>query len=593
MKQVSFYDLKITDGFWADKQKLNIETTLWAVYEQFKATGRISTMNCEESDTNRHLFYASDVFKWVEGAAYILEEHEDEKLLQAVNDIVDMVEVGCLEDGYYNSYFNSPQIHEERFTNRDRHELYTFGHMFEAGVALYHATGNDKLLNICKRSADLIYRIFVEEDSAVFVTPGHEEIELALIRLYQTTGDKKHLELAEFFIRERGKHEQKDATAFTPEYSQSHAPVTEQTEAVGHAVRAAYLYAAMAELALEKNDKELFEASDRLFTDIYTNKMYITGGIGSVAVWECFSTAYHLPNQIAYAETCAALGLALFCRRMYAIEPDGRYGDVAERALLNGMMSGLSLSGDAFFYVNPLEVDLERINIPKTKVPLTQRQKVFSCSCCPPNLVRLIPSIGDFIYTYDKQHLYVHQYIANKGNVEGSAVAIETKYPADGKVRISYAGEKNLVLRRPAWCDEVKTEATYITKSGYLYFDTNEVEIEFVMKPVFYEASDKVHENTGRVALMRGPIVYCIEEQDQEYPIYQVKVDASAPVTVTDKEYGGYPILCAKGVYSKGTSELYAPVSERKNMSCNLNFIPYYAFANRREDNMQVWVMKA
>ena len=592
MKTVSFYDLKITDGFWADKQKLNKETTLWAVYEQFEKTGRISTMDCRRSDTNRHLFYASDVFKWVEGAAYILEETKDEKLLKAVNEIVDMVDFGCLEDGYYNSYFNSPQIEEERFTNRDRHELYTFGHMFEAGVALYHATGNEKLLNICRRSAELIYRIFVEEDSASFVTPGHEEIELALVKLYQATGEKNYLELSEFFVMERGKHEQKDATNFAPEYSQSQAPVTEQEEAVGHAVRAVYLYAAIADLAAEKKDKQLFDAAERLFTDIYKNKMYITGGIGSVAVWECFSTAYHLPNQMAYAETCAALGLALFCRRMYAMVPDGRYGDVAERALLNGMMSGVSLSGDAFFYVNPLEVDLERIDIPKTKVPLTQRQKVFSCSCCPPNLVRLIPSIGDFIYTYDEQSLYIHQYIANEGIVDGKHVLIETKYPVDGNIKVTYAGEKKLVLRKPGWCDEVITETAYKEKQGYLYFETNTVEIEFVMKPVFYESSYRVHENTGRVALMRGPVVYCVEEQDQDYPIFRTKVDTSEPVIVTEEMYGGLPILCGNGICTDGTEELYTPLVKRKEQSCKLKFIPYYTFANRGEDNMQVWMMK-
>lgn len=592
MKNVPFYNIKINGGFWGDKQRLVTEKTLWAVYDRFKETGRIETMDCKDHGIKPHNFWCSDVFKWIEGAAYILESKRDEKILNAVREIVDMVEVGISDDGYYNSCYNSPYADKERFTDRDMHELYSIGHMIEAGVALYHATGDGKLLNLCIRAADFVYRVFKVEDSAPFMTPGHEEIELALVRLYHTTGDKKYLDLSEYFVRQRGKSSRDDSPYFhdNGEYLQSHIPITEQKEAVGHCVRAVYLYSAIADLALELDDNQLFEIADRLFEDIYRNKMYITGGIGSVAVGETFSVAGHLPNFNAYAETCAALGLAMFCRRMYSVVSDSKYADVAERALFNGMLSGLSLDGEAFFYTNPLEIDIARKDIPRTKIPATQRKKVFGCSCCPPNLVRLIPSIADYIYTYDDSFLYVHQYIANQGEIDGNTVEIKTNYPVDGKLSVKFSGNKKVVIRCPDWCETVKTKADYTLANGYMYFDTNEVDLEFEIEPVFYTSGDILHENAGKVALMRGPIVYCIEEQDQAESVFRIRIDTSAAVTVTDEFYGGYPCILAKGYIMPEQKSLYAPISQEKPIKCTVKYIPYYAFANRGEDNMRVWV---
>ena len=358
-------------------------------------------------------------------------------------------------------------------------------------------------------------------------------------------------------------------------------------------MRAVYLYCAIADLALELDDAELKAAAERLFDNIYEKKMYITGGIGSQPAGETFTMAYHLPNRTAYAETCAALGLALFARRLTMLTPDGRYGDAAERALYNGMISGLSLDGEAFFYENPLEIDHARLGMPKGHDHATQRKKVFNCSCCPPNLVRLIPSIADFIYTFDDDYLYVHQYMANRGAAANAAVSMETAYPADGKVHVRFEGSRKLALRRPAWCRRVVTDQPYTEKLGYLYFDTNEVTIEFVMEPVFYTASDAVHEDAGRVALMRGPIVYCIESQDQPASVFRCRVDASAPVKVLDETFGGYPILEASGCVIPEQKALYAPVDEAAEpVKCKLRYIPFYTFANRGEDDMQVWVLK-
>lgn len=592
MNTVPFYDLKITDGFWAERQKTLRETTLWAIYDRFVETGRVETMDCQVHGIKPHCFWGSDVFKWMEGAAYLLKEQDDPAIRKAVDEILTMVEAGMLEDGYYNSYYNNPEIEEPRFTDRNMHELYSMGHMFEAAVAL-HEIGDDRLLTLSCRAADLVYRIFLEEDSAAFVTPGHEEIELALVRLYRVTGNEKYLELASFFVEKRGNNPKDKPLADPIDFRvQGHLPVRRQTEAVGHAVRAMYLYSAMVDLAAERQDESLWAAANRLFEDVCHRKMYISGGVGALASGECFSLPYHLQNASAYSETCATLGFALFCRRLYGQVPDSRYGDAAERALFNGMIAGLSLKGDSFFYNDPLEIDLSRQNIPlETRHLVTQRKKVFETSCCPPNLVRLIPSVADFLYTYDENTLYVHQYMANEGTAAGAKIRMETKYPESGKVKIAFSGTQKLALRRPGWCSCVKTGAAYREEKGYLYFDTNEVDIEFVMEPVFYAAAGQVHENAGRVALMRGPILYCVEEQDQVCPIHSLKADISAPVTVLEESFGGYPLLEGKGVYIPAQTALYAPAQQAET-PCTIRFIPYYTFANRGEDSMMVWLLR-
>ncbi len=593
MKKVPFYDLKVTDGFWAQQQKIVREKTVWAVYDRFEETGRNITMDCKDHGIKPHIFWGSDVVKWMEGAAYLLKEQWDEALWRKVDALILAIQEGVSEDGYYNSYFNSPYAEWPRFSNRDKHELYSLGHMMEAAVAL-HDIGDDRLMEICRKNAELVKRIFCEEGSAGFVTPGHEEIELALYRMYETTGDKMYLEIAAFFINQRGTNGI-DPTLTkifnTMDYCQSHLPVREQLTAEGHSVRAVYLYCAMADLAEELEDEGLRRAVRALFDDMYEKKMYITGALGSNNVGERFTVPYHLPNRDAYAETCAALSLVLFAARLYRAEPDGKYGDAAERALYNGMIAGLSLEGDAFFYTNPLEMDMSYKKIPNGYNPKTVRQKVFGCSCCPPNLVRLIPSVADFVYSYNDEYLFVHQYIATEGMAAGNRVKMSTRYPADGKVHIEYSGKK-LALRRPAWCTEIVCDAPYREEKGYLYFETESVDIEFVMKPVFYTASHRVHEDLGRVALLRGPIVYCIESKDQQAEVFRCRIDADAPVTVLDETYGGYPVLEAAGAIVPEQDGLYAPYAPVTLQPTTLRLIPYHTFADRGEDDMQVWILK-
>lgn len=593
---ISFKNVDITGGFWAERQKINRETTVYSVYDRFKSTGRISTMDCsyKEGDPYKpHIYWGSDVFKWMEGAAYILAKKEDKKLHKLVNDVIDDVEKGVDENGYYNSYFNSIGITEPKFADRDKHELYSVGHMIEAAVALYNATGEDRLLKIAIKNTDYIDRVFRIEHSAKFITPGHEEIELALIKLYDLLKEPKYLELAKFFVLQRGKTKEQEIFANDGGvYSQSHTDVLHQTEAVGHAVRAVYLYCAIADLAKRLNDEELQKAAETLFDNIADKKMYITGGIGAQILGEAFSCGYDLPNRDAYAETCAAIGLAMFALRLNnqnEEEPCSEYADVIEKAIYNGMLSGVSLSGDAFFYENPLAVDLDALNIPRGHAYCTQRKKVFECSCCPPNITRIIASIGDYIYSQNKSRLFVNQYIQNKAEINGKKVEITTEYPKNGKIFIK-TENKEIALRKPCWCKKVICSQKYTEKNGYLYFNDNEIKIEFLMEPEFYYANNKVHADIFKTALQYGPVVYCLEEQDQNESVFALKVNVNEKPKLINETFGGLNIIKAFGeVVNYSENSLYT-AQKPKLKNAVLKYIPYFSFANRGEDNMTVWV---
>lgn len=588
MKQVNFYDLKINDNFWSNFQNKMFEKTVWAVYDRFYETGRITTMDCEWTDgkpNKPNLFWGSDVFKWVEGAAYLLEYRKDEKLISLIDDIVRRIEKGVREDGYYNSYYNS--TNEPIFSNRSNHELYSLGHMIEAAIALDHATGDNRLLNIAVKNVGFVNNYFCKEDAAAFVTPGHEEIELALFRLYHYTGNKDYYELAKFFLEKRGNND-KDGRVGKAKIIVQDFPIREQHEAMGHAVRATYLYSAMVDYVNEEYDKDLMQCVKDIFNDIYEKKMYITGGVGSSSCNEAFSVPYHLPNRDAYAETCAAIGLALFSGRMQNTELDSRFGDAVERAIYNGVISGIDLDGTSFFYSNPLAIDLSLCNADIKYQPKTVRQKIFDCSCCPPNILRFISSIGNLVYGLEEDTLYVHQYIANSGNIDGCSVELITDYPNTGKVTV-FAKGKKLALRKPMWCDSFSASAPCTEKNGYLFFETDNVSVDFSMTPKFYISSDKVHDNAGRVALTRGPIVYCAEQQDQKEDIFSISICTGEKIIVENELFGGLPVITVIGKIIDKKGLLYQPLSN-KSTTVPVRFIPYFSFANCGECNMQVWI---
>ncbi|MBQ7298419.1 MAG: glycoside hydrolase family 127 protein, partial [Clostridia bacterium] len=484
-------------------------------------------------------------------------------------------------------------------TIRDRHELYCLGHLIEAAIAYRHATGKDKLLCMVERYVDYVIRVFTVEKTAKFMTPGHEEIELALVRLYRVTGKQKYLELAKFFVDKRGANEL-DPDGYcgfaTANYAQDHLPVRQMTTAEGHSVRAMYLYIAMADLALECGDEALFRACEAILKNVAYKRMYVTGGIGSSHIGEAFTVDYDLKNEPAYTETCATLALALFCQRMTKIKPMGWYADTAELAMYNGSISGVSMAGDEFFYENPLAIDLADHNKnPATKdkerYPITQRLKVFGCSCCPPNILRFINAIGDFMYTEDGDTLYVHHFMNGETEYEGKTIRQTTAYPACGKVKLEVNGYKKLAVRVPGWCTGFEASAPYEMCDGYAYFDAVSVlDIDFHIKPRLVVSAPGVHDNAGRAALLYGPVVYCMEGVDNCGDIFALSIDPKTAFALTPDDYFGMPRITADGFYKVDNNQLYTTIDAVKYEPRKLNFIPYYAMENRGETDMQVWI---
>lgn len=456
----SLTDTQITGGFWKKMQELNRGVTMRAVYNRFLDTGRIAAMDGSWKigmPHQPHIFWDSDVAKWMEAAAYLLSGKYDAELSQRVEQIIDAIERSQWTDGYYNSYYTAVEP-SGRFLHRLNHELYCAGHLIEAAVAYYEATGRDRFLHLMEKYADLIETVFVKERTAAFVTPGHEEIELALLRLYRCTGKQRYLKLALFFIENRGRQREEIYSNVNAAYDQQDRPARELTEAKGHAVRALYLYTAMADLAYETADESLFLTCRQLFSDIVNHKMYITGGVGSTATGEAFTVAYDLPTETAYAETCASIALLFFSQNMLKTQCNAVYADTIERTLYNGILSGISYDGRAFFYENPLEITLRNhtrhtSTIEKDRLPVTQRKEVFDCSCCPPNLNRLLASLQQLVYSYKNDTYYVHQFMTSTMQHDAAAICQTTDFPDSGRVQLRFTGVKRAAVRIPWWCD--------------------------------------------------------------------------------------------------------------------------------------------
>ncbi len=604
--KISFSDIDINGGFWYHRQKINREVTLDSVRNQFEKTGRFHAFNYawKKDEPNKpHIFWDSDVAKWLESAAYILHKNPDEKLTAYVEEVIDSVERNMDENGYFNSYFDVVEP-KARWTRRNDHELYCAGHLIEAAVAYYYATGKDRFLKLMCRYADYIEKVFKNDRSASFATPGHEELELALVKLYLCTKEERYLGLSKFFVDIRGTASPKDYFSYQPAtYAQDHMPVREQTTAEGHCVRACYLYSAMADLARLCDDDSLFEACKALFDNITRKRMYITGGIGSTHHGERFTDDYDLPNGTAYAETCAAIALAMFAVRMSLCECDSVYADVAETALYNGIISGISLDGKRFFYENPLEINVrERRAVKDTDrhIPLSQRAEVFGCSCCPPNVTRLVASVADYMYSQNDGTLFVHQYMQSDAEFSGVKISQKTDYPFDGAVEIRIKGMagKKIAVRIPSWCTDFEISKSFETDRGYAYIavdsDDFSLKLNLSMKAGWYEALPSVWENSGKIALKKGPLVYCAEGIGNEN-IFSSFIDMFENITEGFDEELSVPTLTASG-YIKSACEcckplLYRPV-KGDYRPVKIKFIPYYAFANRGETDMAVWVHK-
>lgn len=595
-KALPLKNTAVTGGFWGKKQKINREVTIHSVYNRFKDTGRFDAfrLDWKDGDPNRpHIFWDSDIAKWIESAAYITEKTPAPDLEKIIDEVVDLIEKNRMDDGYFNiSYILFEP--EDRFTARHNHELYCAGHLMEAAVAYYNATGKDKFLKLMCDYADMIEKAFVTEKWAEFDSPGHEEIELALVKLWQTTGEKRYLELSRHFIEERGKTEEEF-------YSQAHVPVREQTDAVGHSVRAVYLYCAMADLAAAYGDETLFNAADKLFDSMAKKRMYITGGLGQTCVGEAFLGDYDLPETSSYCETCADIGLVLFAKRMYAIKPDRKYADIAELALYNGFLCGLSLDGKGFFYDNSIEVDLTGINNPhdnrhKPFYPITQRLEVFDCSCCPPNVTRLIASVGELACSANEDTLWLHQFICGEFEDSGKKISIETAYPDNGSIKITCSGNFTLALRVPAWCKKAEINGSPVSPEadGYFYADVADgdvINFKLDMPVRYVQANPKVRQCCGRLAVQRGPIVYCAEGVDNPLPLRGLFVDPTKEASVTDNNELGFVTVELDGYIQPESDELYYDY-DASLVPQKIKLIPYYAYANRGESDMLIWLTR-
>ena len=578
------------------------------------------------------VFQDSDIAKWIEGAAWSLRWHPDPELEKVVDGAIEEVVAAQQPDGYLDTYYIITGL-DKRWTNlKDNHELYCAGHMIEAAVAYYQVTGKRVLLDAMIRLVDHIDSVIGAGEGKIHGYPGHPVIEMALMRLYRVTGDPKHLDLARYFVDQRGQaplfFEEEDKrnqnrfwwenSYFRYQYYQAGKPVREQTDAEGHAVRAMYLYSGMADVACETGDTSLAEACRRLWRSVVSRRMYITGAIGSSEYGEAFTFDYDLPNDTVYGETCAAIGLVFFARRMLNLEPRAEYADVMERALYNGVISGMQLDGRSFFYVNPLEVLPEASLKDQHKRHVkVERQKWFGCACCPPNVIRLVSSLEDYIASVRDGALYLHLYAGGDLDlsVNGKAVSLktETDYPWNGTVAVTVTPEEPAAfavnLRIPSWCSSwtLKLNGQPLSpdlRDGYcavsrLWQPGDRLELTLDMPVSLVSANPRIYEDAGKVAITRGPLVYCLEEADNGKDLHllrlgDVRPEDCAAVWKPDK-LGGIVEIATPGVRESDAGwgdVLYSAEKPVEEAPARLTWIPYYAWANREPGEMRVWIRK-
>lgn len=583
------------------------------------AAEKLATGKCSEEFYGM-VFQDSDVAKWLEAAAYSLEINDDKELEKRCDEVIDIIGRAQHKDGYLNTYFTVKEPGRQWTDLCEAHELYCAGHMIEAAVAYAECTGKTKLLHIMCGMADNIYDHFITNKAEGY--PGHPEVELALMRLYDYTENDKYKTLAEHFINVRGvdsdffikEGKKRDWDVWgnfgeDKEYAQNQKPLREQDKAVGHAVRAVYLYTGMASVALETHDETLVHACRVLWDNITKCRMYITGAIGSAYEGEAFTKDYHLPNDTAYAETCAAIGLVFFARKMIDIEKDSTYADVMERALYNCVLAGMEQDGKRFFYVNPLEVIPGISGEAKThRHALPQRPNWFTCACCPPNVARLLTSISKYAWSVEDKTVYSHLFVGGvldeSEKLKGS-IKVETGYPYDGTVKYSFEPVNNdmnitLAIRMPYWSRKTEVllngkKAAGKVNDGYMYIKgcftgDDVVTVNFDMKINTVFANSNVSADSGKVALMRGPIVYCAEGVDNDKNVLDLYLKKNGSIKLKEfKDFPGAVSIKAEGYRISNTKELYS-FERPEKVPCEITLIPYYLWDNRGLTQMRVWI---
>ena len=623
---VPFTKVKVTDSFWGQRLKASRDVTIPLAFSKCEETGRYTNFEKAANpsgsyEVKGYSFDDTDVYKTIEGASYSLQTYPDKKLVHYIDSVLDTVAKAQEKDGYlYTSRTMNPK-HPHEWAGDKRwskvedlsHEFYNLGHMVEGAVAHFQATGSRKFLDIACRYADCVCREIGTKPGQVCVVPGHQIAEMALCKLYVLTGEQRYLDQAKFFLDYRGK------TTIKTEYSQSHKPVVEQDEAVGHAVRAAYMYAGMADVAALTGDKSYINAIDNIWNNIVEKKLYITGGIGATNNGEAFGKNYELPNMSAYCETCAAIGNVYVNYRLFLLHGESKYYDVLERSLYNGLISGVSLDGGGFFYPNPLE-----------SMGQHQRQPWFGCACCPSNIARFIPSLPGYVYAVNKRDVYVNLFMSNTSqlSVAGKGITLEqqTQYPWDGdiaiKVAANKAGQWAMKVRIPGWVrNEVVPSNLYeftdnlrpqynitvngnavngkLTDDGYFTIDRkwkkgDVVRVHFDMDPRTVRANNNVGADRGFVAIERGPIVYCAEWPDNDFDIMGALVNQSPKMTVEDgtlhakdKKVADYYI---KVIKTDAQLLSFDKQGRLNTKDVKLSLIPYYAWCHRGSGKMRVWL---
>ena len=634
---VPFTSVKVTDNFWGQRLKASREVTIPLAFSKCEETGRYTNftraaqmMELQKNPALKdnpayaevakgvkiggYSFDDTDVYKTIEGASYLLQTYPDKKLKKYIDSVLVVVASAQEPDGYlFTARTQNPAAPHEWATGKRwekvedlSHEFYNLGHMVEGAIAHYQATGQRNFLDIAIRYADCVYNEIGEGEGKQVYVPGHQIAEMALAKLYTVTGEKKYLDLAKFFLDKRGYTSRRD------QYSQAHQPVIEQSEAVGHAVRAAYMYSGMADVAALTGDQAYIDAIGRIWDNIVSKKLYVTGGIGATASGEAFGKNYELPNMSAYCETCAAIGNVYMNYRLFLLHGESKYYDVLERSLYNGLISGVSLEGNGFFYPNPLE-----------SMGQHQRQAWFGCACCPSNICRFIPSLPGYVYAVKDNNVYVNLFVSNTATLKvgGKKLTLsqKTEYPWDGAIGITVdratGHDFTLKLRIPGWvkgqvvpsdlyayADNKRLDYTItvngesvektVGKDGYLAINRcwkkgDRIEFHLDMQPRTVKANARVEADRGRLAIERGPIVYCAEWPDNEFDIMTLLLNREPKFEEVRRNDLLYGITQLK---TNAQTLSYDEEGCLQAKDVTLTLIPYYAWAHRGSGKMSVWL---
>ncbi len=639
MRTPTLKDVKLTEGFWKSRTDMIAESLI--PYQWDALNNRIPGAPESHAVENFRIaageaegrpegiiFHDSDIAKWIEAASYVLSVRPNAELEAIIDELIRLIAKSQKSDGYVNTYFIA-EGDEHRWSDlKMGHELYCAGHMMEAAVAYFKATGKRKLLEVMCRFADYIGEVFGPNEGQNHSYGGHPEIELALYRLADATKNRRYEELAEYFINIRGTVENyhigetadpgmnHDNKWFREDYFLAHEPVRGMRTADGHAVRAVYLYTAMTDLALRQTDDAMVEALGALWRNLTRRRMYITAGIGPQGRGERFTVDYDLPSDTGYTETCAAVGLVFWAWRMTLLNPAGEYGDVIERALFNGALSGMSLDGTKYFYVNPLEINpaiaeyrYDHDHVKTARVPW------FDCACCPTNIARLVSSVSQYFFSRTDKEIWLHQYASGEYGIEleeeSLNLIVKTDYPWDGRIRIflmsSSSSHLPLHLRIPAWCEDftLALNGEILSNPGIengfvtierLWEKNDEIELVLKMSVLFIRAHGDVVETAGKIAVQRGPLIYCLEEQDNGPGLHRILIDIESEPTVLPDDTlleGGRIVVLDGFREEKDTDEiLYRPYEKNRGLKpCRIRAIPYFQWGNRGQNQeMRVWI---